>query len=350
MGFFPRSGFVQPIIQTHRSSGTATLPLNLTLGVIGTFMGIFDLFSKRQMKLRGEMPDVYTYDKIPGPLRVQIVHIWQDSLGDAGNYNDDYNGVFGTYKAVVETLCREYGLFKLPGANDYNNRNYLSELVNFVLKEERTEKILDAIELSFRLIDIHTRKYEYLRRQRASEVADEAIDELNSRFQEHGVGFQFIDGEIIRIDSKLIHSEVVKPALVLLHEKRYEGAQAEFLKAHEHYRHGNSKEALIECLKAMESTMKAICSRRKWQYPSNATCNTLIQVCIDNGLIPSFWTQHFSALRSTLESGVPSARNKLGGHGQGTSVVNVPEHIVAYVLHMTAACLVFLVESEKTLP
>ena len=313
-------------------------------------MGIFDLFSKRQKQLRGDVPDVYTYDAIPQPLRVQIVHIWQDALGNADDYHDSYKGAFGAYKFVVETLCREYGLFKLSGAKDYGDRNYLSELANFVLQQEDIERVLDAIELSFRFIEKLTRNFDYLRRQRASEIADEAIEELNSRFQEHGVGFQFIDGEIIRIDSKLIHAEVVKPALLLLHKKEYAGAQAEFLKAHEHYRHGNSKEALIECLKAMESTMKAICSKRKWQYPPTATCSTLIQICIDNGLIPTFWTQHFSALRSTLESGVPTARNKLGGHGQGASVVTVPGHIAAYVLHMTAACLVFLVESEKVLP
>ena len=44
-------------------------------------MAIFDLFSKRQKKLRGEVPDVYTYDDIQSPLRVQIVHIWTDALG-----------------------------------------------------------------------------------------------------------------------------------------------------------------------------------------------------------------------------------------------------------------------------
>ena len=43
-------------------------------------MGIFDLFSKRQKRLRGEAPDVYTYDEIPEPLRVQIVHIFRDIL------------------------------------------------------------------------------------------------------------------------------------------------------------------------------------------------------------------------------------------------------------------------------
>ena len=313
-------------------------------------MGVFNLFSKRQKKLRGEVPDVYTYDEIPNPLRVQIVHIWQDAIGNTNDYHDSYKGAFGAYKLIVEVLCREYGLFKLPGAKDYGDRNYLSELANFVLNEEDIERVIDSIELSFLVIDRSTRNYDHLHRQRADEAADQAIEELNARFQDHGVGFQFIDGEIIRIDSKLIHAEVVKPALLLLHEKEYAGAQAEFLKAHEHYRHGNSKEALTECLKAMESTMKAICSKRKWQYPPTATCSALIQICIGNGLIPSFWTQHFSALRSTLESGVPTARNKLGGHGQGSSVVTVPAHIVAYVLHMTAACLVFLIESEKVLP
>jgi hypothetical protein len=33
-------------------------------------MSILDIFSKRQKKLRGDVPDVYTYDSIPEPLKV----------------------------------------------------------------------------------------------------------------------------------------------------------------------------------------------------------------------------------------------------------------------------------------
>lgn len=43
-------------------------------------MGIVDLFSKSQRRERGEIPDVYVYDIIPRELRVQIVHIVQDTL------------------------------------------------------------------------------------------------------------------------------------------------------------------------------------------------------------------------------------------------------------------------------
>ena len=31
-----------------------------------------DIFSKRQKRLRGEMPDVYQYDTLPGGLRTQV--------------------------------------------------------------------------------------------------------------------------------------------------------------------------------------------------------------------------------------------------------------------------------------
>jgi len=45
-------------------------------------MKAFDLFSKRQKRSRGEVPDVYQYKTIPEVLRVQIVHIIRDAFGD----------------------------------------------------------------------------------------------------------------------------------------------------------------------------------------------------------------------------------------------------------------------------
>ncbi len=293
-------------------------------------MPIFDLFSKRQKRLRGEMPDVYVYDDLPHSLRVQIVHIWRDILQ-------------GEYKFIVDTLCREYGVFVLADMSSsvYTGiRDYQAELFEFFLEEENIEKALDAVELSFR----------YIEHRYVPERADEARKELNQRFKEHGVGYQFTNGQIIRIDSEFTHTEIVKPALRLLGQKQYAGAQQEFLKAHEHYRKGNAKEALNECLKAFESVMKAICDKRRWSYSNNATAKPLIQVCFDNGLIPPFWQSHYSSLRSLLESSVPTGRNKLSGHGQGTTPEAVPDYLVAYMLHMTASAIVFLAEADEKAP
>lgn len=315
-------------------------------------MAIFDLFSKRQKALRGDVPDVYVYDNLPNALRVQIVHIWTDALGSDEKYYDHIGcgpNVHAAYKFIVDTLCREYGIFQLPTAEKHRKRMYLNELANYLLQVDDVEKQLDIVELSFRYIDRLTRKYDYLRRQNASESVDAAISELNARFKEHGIGFQFVEGEIVRVDSELLHSEAVKPALRLLNEKNYQGAQQEFLSAYEHYRHGKNKEALNDCLKSFESTMKAICDKRNWSYQPNATSKALIQVCFDNDLVPSFWQQQLSSLRSMLESSIPTGRNKLSGHGQGTSPTTVPDYLVAYMLHMTASTLVFLTTAERNL-
>ena len=302
-----------------------------------------NLFSKRQKKARGEAPDVYTYDDLPKPLRVQIIYIWGDIFGT----HPDYHLIpESTYKYIVESLRREFGVFEL--ASQYIRevyKSYEGELHNFFLQEKNIEKAIDAIELSFKVIDGTGKIYGPLQVKKVND----AIAELNYRFKEHGVGYQFTSGEIVRIDSEYIHAEIVKPGLNLLNQKHYAGAQQEFLKAHEHYRKGNAKEALNECLKAFESTMKAICDKRNWSYNKKAIGKSLIQVCFNKGLIPQFWQNHYSSLRKLLKSSLPPVRNELSAHGQGTNPVTVPNHLVAYMLHMTASAIVFLAEAEKNL-
>src|SRR5262245_14292220 len=308
-------------------------------------MTITDLFSKRQKRLRGEAPDVFVYDMIPQELRVQIVHILRDALGDEQEYQYG-DMVTRAYATIVTLLCREYGLFDLRDSKDYGDRNYLSELFNFILREVDVERVLDAVELAFQVISAESRRWDYRHHEYAAEEADGAVAELNARFQQHGVGYRFEANEIIRIDSELLHSEVVKPALSFLHAPPFKAAQDEFLLAYEHYRHGRSKEALAECLKSLESTMKVIAAKRDWQHDANATAKRLLDLMIEKELVPQFWAQHFSGLRAMLESGVPTVRNRLGGHGQGTEIVVVPNHLVAFALHQTAAAIVFLVSAE----
>jgi len=265
-------------------------------------MSIFDLFSKRQSRLRGEVPDVFVYDAIPQELGVQIIHILRDALGDEAEYRRYGGRVKANYELIVNALCREYGVFHLRGPNDFGDRDYFSELANFILREKNVERVLDAVELAFRVVDNYARKWEYRQRANAAKEADAAIAELNARFQQHGIGYRFEAGEILRIDSEFVHSEVIKPALVLLHDPLFKGAEAEFLLAHEHYRHDRLKEALAECLKSLESTLKSVAAKRKWPHAANATAKPLIDLMFEKELIPQFWAQHFSGLRATLEA------------------------------------------------
>lgn len=318
-------------------------------------MPTFDLFSKRRKLAAGDVPDVYSYE-IPANLRVQIIHIWGDALG---RNEDEAGNVPGRYQGIVEILRREYGVFALDAENyDPNNpRHAYRELCKFFLDTKgfhnvnATDKALDVIELSFRMVDAVTRQFGYLHRPNANEIANAAIEELNERFREHGVGYFFSDGRIMRVDSELVHAEAVKPALIVLRQRGFESAQAEFLAAHAHYRSGKNSEALIEALKAFESTMKIICTKRRWSFDKTKGAAELVKVCLDNGLIPLYWQAHFSGLRSVLESAIPTPRNKQAGHGAGAQPVQTPpDELVAYVLHVTAATILFLSEAERKLP
>jgi len=304
-------------------------------------MAIFDLFSKRQKRQRGEIPDVYQYNSAPKPLRVQIIHIWRSAFGDPAQYGSSVPALF---KFIHETLCREYGIFRLTERSEV----YFESVANFMLRSENTDEVIDVIELSFRLLDRTVREDPY-RYRHANQNPDDAIAELNARFREHGFGFQYESGQLVRVDSQVIHSIAVKPTLRLLSEKDFAGANEEFLSAHSHYRNRKYKECLNDCLKSFESTMKVICTRRKWTHKPTDTAKALLDILFSKGLIPKFMQSHFSGLRTALESGVPTIRNKLGGHGQGTKQVAVPESIAAYTLHLTASNIVFLIQAEKEL-
>ena len=305
-------------------------------------MPVFDLFSKREKRKRGEFPDVYQYDDIPHQLRVQIVHIIRDAFGLPEVSLGPYDKVQKTFEFIHGALCREYGVLELRERSE----SRFDAVLNFLLQVEESEKAIDVIEFSFRVIDGHVRKNQHEFRGRDISP-DDAIDELNHRFREHGVGYQYESGMMIRIDSQLIHSEVVQPTLNLLQDPKFKGANQEFLSAHEHYRNRKHKECLNDCLKAVESCLKAICKARKWHYSERDTANRLLEIVFNNGLIPNFMQSHFSALRNTLESGVPTVRNRLGGHGQGSQIVSVPEWMAAYTLHLTASNIHLLANADN---
>jgi hypothetical protein len=294
-------------------------------------MAIFNLFSKRRKRECGEMPDVYQYTDVPVALRVQVVHIWKDAFGQSLDV---------ILRNVEQTLCREYGVFVLG-----NWSHGTEAMTNFILHVKEVDRCLDVIEETFQFL--YNCKGHYLGSRQSPA---EAIDELNIRFREHGCGFQFESGKIVRLDSQIVHSEIVKPALHFLAEPQLKGANEEFLSAHEHYRHGKYKECLADCLKAFESVMKTICAKRKWTFREGDTAKILLSVLFQKGLIPSYMEGHFTGLRSVLEGGVPTLRNKLGGHGQGTSHISVPDSIAAFCLHLTAANILFLVRAEKEVP
>ena len=222
-------------------------------------MGIVDIFSKRQRRMRGEFPDVYQYDDLPIGFRRQFVFILGDVFTPKFEPSHYTKLKLGCFKTIHDLLARELGVFQLADGADPWNR-----VINFFLNTADVEHALSVIEIS--LVSA-----EALQNQKRTSLfnatVDDAVKELNTRFMEHGIGYQFESSKIVRVDSRFLHQEVVKPALQLLQAKHYAGANEEFRKAHEHYRHQRYGEAVSECLKALESTLKVLCKKRKWPFP-----------------------------------------------------------------------------------
>ena len=324
--------------------GSEFLPALIMLVIARCNVAILETFSKRQKRLKGEVVDVFTYDEISHPLRVQICHIWRKCFGVNAR---DYIGRNPAYEHLHASLAEEFGMFNFPIFLDRHD----TAIIDF-FQAATTEQALNMIDYSFRhAILMHKdRAWAYMFQVQIS--SEEAISDLNKRFMERGLGYAFVEGEepgLIRKDNEHLHKEVVLPALRLMHEQGFGGANEEYRKAHEHYLHGRKKECIAECLKAFESTMKTICSKKKWAYKETDTAKKLIEVCLRNELLSPFMQSHLGAIQSLLESSIPTVRNKLGGHGQDEDPIDVPQFYAEYLLHETATTIVFMVEAYKSL-
>ncbi len=305
-------------------------------------MGIHETFTKRVKRLaQAGQPDVYQYNELPQAFRVQIAHVWRDAIGF---YRSSTTDKQIHWEIIHDTLAKELGVFDLGDSHLLP----FGKCQQFLLNSDATEA-LDIIELTFKFIDgvMRNEDYRKVRDAGVKQNADDAIEELNHRFREHGIGYQFVEGEIIRVDSQYLHAEAIKPALSLLNVAGFQGASDEFLGAHEHYRKDEYADAIADALKAFESTMKAICDSHSWSYPASAAAKTLLNSVLNNGLVPRFMETHLSGVRNTLEAGLPVVRNKLGGHGQGKEPIKVHAYFAGYALHLAATNIVFLVEAHN---
>ncbi len=173
---------------------------------------------------------------------------------------------------------------------------------------------------------------------------DEAITELNFRFKQHGLGYEFVNGEIVRIDNTIIHKDVIKPALRLIYDEGFSGAEEEIRRAFEYRRKSDNKNAILEAEKAFESTMKTICDKKWYVYDkAKDTAQKLIKILESNNFYPTYMSAYLTNLRTTLETGLPVIRNKNAGHGQGSLVVNISDEFAEYALNLAATNIVLLV-------
>lgn len=275
------------------------------------------------------VPEVYTYSSTP-QLRVRLAKMLSDTIGASHS----------SWSALSDAICRELGY-------ENNDSNYTEQWLTWHLLTEPPSELvfLSVLEMACRqAVD----SFDYLTDPGAATT--QFSDRINEIFDQHDVGYQFENGTILRRDSQFVHAQLVKPVLALLTDPRFASVNNEFMTAHTAYRNQDFKTSNVECLKALESTMKIICTDRKWAFDAKANASKLIATIMSNGLIPSHLQTLFSGIKNTLSDGIPTIRNQGGGHGQGATIVQIPASLAGYQIGLTATAIAFLVRLDQELP
>jgi hypothetical protein len=320
-------------------------------------MPVFETYASRAAAAaKGGAPDVYTYDKLPPFLREQISQIFTSCIGpgwrvSSNQFVDSPPNANKEWDAIAEIMRREvesFGTSILP-----NDRRYtFSQCINYIKISGDLNGILSLVEICGLMMMRLSSEYDpqgYRRSNRgANEDPAEGLIELNQRFLRAGVGYQFENGQIVRVDSQYVHAEIVKEALRLLCEPEFEAANAEFMTAHRHLREGNLRDCNTAALRSMETVLKVICDARGWTHEKGDTVERLLAIVCREGLFPDYLGGYFTNLIGSMKAGVPKIRDRQGGHGAAPGDDPVPDHIAAFALHLTAANIVMLVKAHRT--
>lgn len=318
---------------------------------------MYKLYSERIKNRDGE-PEVYIYDEFPEAFRNQVFYIMTDILDKLGDCCCEWDDLH-------DEFCREKGL-KLLGDWNVTRGGYGKHNIEQFISKASSPEFLDLLDFAFYIFNGEGREvdvpqyyhnvfvgavenniYDTIIKE-VNNGIDKAIAELNYRFKQHNLGYEFVNGEVIRIDNKMIHQEVIKPALKLLYEEGFDGAEEEFRKAFEYRRKCDNKNAILEAGKSFESTMKTICDKKGYAYDkAKDTAKQLINILESNNFYPSYISSHMANLRTTLETGLPVVRNKTSGHGQGSAVTPISDEFAEYALNLAATNIVLLVGIYK---
>jgi hypothetical protein len=296
-------------------------------------MPIHDVFSKREQPL----PDVFQYADLPQRLRVQLQQILDETLSRPRVVNRIGTESFPAFAAVRSAVLREHGLHYLVNSV-IDPRD---DVLRYIDAGPNLRIILDLVEIGCKAA-IGLKGPDTYRGQIPAPQVKDMLDEINHRFLENGVGFQFdpVAKQLIRIDNQFVHKSTVRPALQMLTDPRFKTANEEFLEGFDDYRKGDYDDCLTKCCTAFESVLKIVCSIKGWTYTEKQTAGPLLKTHLDNNGLEPFFEQPLII--------IASLRNQLSkSHGAGTTAKIVPEHYARYALSATASAIILLIDAAK---
>ncbi|MDE0390619.1 MAG: hypothetical protein OXI57_00940 [Rhodospirillales bacterium] len=250
------------------------------------------------------------------------MHRYDASVRIQPDPNDNYDYTSNILAEVEEELRREHGwddiidvLSDHPEGGDAG----LSSLVS----GGPAHFVLDTIQLTHNWL--------------ANTEGDTFQQEINKIFDLHECQWRLFDGEFFKLDGDFIGARLAATAHEALARNHFAGAAEEYAKSQRQLCSGEVKDAILYAGKSFESVLKVITDLE------NANANNLIEEMLKRGFFDDLPSEVRSGFAQNVMKALPFLRNKLGGHGQGALVVEVPEIYGELAIQLAAALHNFLI-------
>ena len=161
--------------------------------------------------------------------------------------------------------------------------------------------------------------------------------EINKVFDLHECQWRLCDGEFFELDRDFVGARLAATAHDALAANHFAGAADEYAKSRRELCLGEVKDSILHAGKSFESVLKVITGL------DNANANKLIDEMVNQGFFDDLPSDIRPGFKHNVMTVLPFLRNKLGGHGQGADVVEVPETYGVLAIQLAATFHNFLV-------
>jgi hypothetical protein len=293
------------------------------------------LFSKRYARALQERRLSVS---LPRRLRARV---WSEisRRNESFSYQPDASDPWTERSDLLEELendlKREYGAESLLGyiQNDEREPCTLQEF----LEGGWPTQVLDAIEQYFTILG---------KASRAKDSNQQFQSEVNRIFSEEAAPWRLSEGQFFQVDTEFMAAHLESTEQIL-QRQGFSGALAELREARNDLTAGDTKGSIVNSCKAFESAMKTVLGTE------SGNASTLIRRMKGEGHLDDLPESARSSVSEQVLMSLPTLRNRLGGHGQGEEVVEVPRRYAELAVSLAASFITFCVEinaSRESLP
>lgn len=248
-----------------------------------------------------------------------ILTEYDSSYGYQPDPNDNWIEQTTVLAVLPDKLCKAYGVENLEAFVGDERKQV--DLEGFVMGAYPSQ-VFDVVELFYPDVDERHADFQA---------------EINQALQDEKCPWLLCDGFFFQIDSGFLEERVLKRTHELLRAAQFDGALEEFVEARNDLTAGDHKGAILNATKAFESCLKAI------QPQSEGSAKKLIDSLKGSSFYDGLPEVLHSGFGDQVLMTLPTLRNKIAGHGQGNTIVEVPKSVAELAVHLSGTFIVFLI-------